>query len=419
MSWIDRIKTDLSISLGDGNVFTPQYVISSVSKNVQYNISEFFFKGVKGSLVKRGTNRGTQYDMNIKFVGEDNIEVAAAFQKSSENPKPWTISHPFYDNLFVQPVSLTFDNSVLNVTTINAVIIETILNSGATPDIVNAQSKVVIDAVVVDEVVASALVAEVPAPDPSFLQKLTENILKFYQKVVAKLNSIESNLADYTAEFNKYNSILNAAVLKTTALIAQAQRIAAFPANFIATVRDRIELFKTQLEVMAGNIANILSIYSLPTAQLKRLYEANAGACISGMCVAAVTNITDDYDYRPNVLQVIKDIVDSHNAYLANLDLIQTANGGGVDSYIPDPNGITLLTFLVNYTVSALFDISAGAKQERVIYLQEVSNVILMTYELYGMSVDDSTIDTFMTTNNIDLKEVLLLEKGRKITYYV
>lgn len=63
--------------------------------------------------------------------------------------------------------------------------------------------------------------------------------------------------------------------------------------------------------------------------------------------------------------------------------------------------------------------IANGSKQERIIYLAEDTNIIVLTHKLYGLLPDDSTIDEFLRNNpDISDSELLGLEKGRRIVYY-
>ena len=101
------------------------------------------------------------------------------------------------------------------------------------------------------------------------------------------------------------------------------------------------------------------------------------------------------------------------------MQTLQTVNGFESDSYLPDATFIDSLNYAVNYAVSNLYEIALNARQERIICLEEDSNIIILAHRFYGLSEDDSTIDYFAQTNNIGLSETFQVEKGRKIVYYV
>jgi hypothetical protein len=69
-------------------------------------------------------------------------------------------------------------------------------------------------------------------------------------------------------------------------------------------------------------------------------------------------------------------------------------------------------------TVSNLFDLAFDAQQERVVYLPKDSNLVLLTHKYMGLA-NDENMQRFREINNIKLKELFRIKKGRKIKYYV
>jgi hypothetical protein len=121
----------------------------------------------------------------------------------------------------------------------------------------------------------------------------------------------------------------------------------------------------------------------------------------------------------PAVYSVIDSVLSVYNSYIENLDSIQTENNGTIDSYIPSFEPLQNLSGLVNFAVSNLFTIAFGARQERTLFLENDSNVIILAHRFYGLNVNDSTIDDFINTNGIGVNEYYEILKGRKIIYYV
>ncbi len=125
MSWLNRIENiELEIITGDGAIYNPLW--QGAEKNVAYNVETFDFVNQPGSYVQRLEKNANQYPILLYFVGDNNIEEAAAFEKSSQNKNPWKVKHPYYDAITVQPISLKFDNKQHNVTIVTGTIIETI-----------------------------------------------------------------------------------------------------------------------------------------------------------------------------------------------------------------------------------------------------------------------------------------------------
>lgn len=438
-SWIERVNTDFRISCGETvkspngttdsqNVartsFYPQWL--NATKKVDYNISEFVFKEVAGSLVKRGNPRGTIYNLEIVFQGAANLDDSDTFKSKSDwvDPKtgyapPWQIEHPLYGTIIVQPVSLTFDNTKFNVTTITAEVIETIDVKSIIVFPKDPVSTIQATAATNRQAFADTYVSDVPKLSVTDLQRISMHIKSIYASVSTKINGLQSDVDAYAAAYNQANAVLNTAIYDSMAIISQTQLLLNTPALFVDTVVNRLNMFSVQLSILSTDIANILSIYNRPTQSLKKLYENNAGTTIASMCVASITNITTDYDYRPSILSVIGTIINSYNSYMANLYTLQSPNGGQLDSYIPDANSITQLTLLVNYATSVLFNLTSTAKQQRTLTIPYDTNLILVANQLYGMQPDDSTITTLIANNNIGPNEYITLKQGKQIIYYI
>ncbi len=404
MSWLEKINTDMKITTGDTAQYYPKWL--NARKDKEFNYAEFLFKGVKGSLVSRRLPKGRRYNIEIIFEGADCFEVSDAFDKSSENTKAWTIEHPVYGQIVVQPLGLSFDNSIYNITRITGTIIETIgskaLNTG-----ISAPDTIVANAVRSQQVFTDTFAAEIPTPETSLLQAMTNNVNNLYSSISSKIAD-NTDFTNFTNAYNQANTLLTSVVVDSASLIGQIQDVAAFPANFTGSVFSRLDFLSTQFNTLFVNLL---------TPHKKRLYENNAATSILGMCVASVTNY--DYVTRNDVIGAIDVILDSYNTYIANLDSIQSTVGGNTDSYIPDADSLSSLAEVVQYTLASLFDIAASAKQQRTMVLKEDTNLILLAYQLYGLTADDSTIKTLQKDNNIGLQEMLTIKKNRQILYYV
>ena len=120
------------------------------------------------------------------------------------------------------------------------------------------------------------------------------------------------------------------------------------------------------------------------------------------------------------MVQVIDIITTAWNDYVRNLDDVQSTNGGREGSYIPDPTPVYGLGRLINYTITSLFTIAAGSKQQRTMYVADDITLAGLAYKVYGdLQPDDSTITLLRETNEIGMDELLIIQKGRKIIYYV
>lgn len=409
MSWIEKIQSNLIIKTGDGKSYSPLWM--NATKAVEYNIAEFEFPNLAGTLVKRGTPKGRRYNLEFYFQGENHLDQAFAFEASANDNRPWTISHPMYNQIIVQPLGLIFDNTQLNTSKITGQVIETITEDS--PRITTSP----VDKIAEDKTNCDALFADSYAntvtPTATDINSMNSNTAGYYAKgaKVAKVPDSE----DYYNLFNDAKADILNATDEPLKAIQSIQRMINAPGQFATDVNTRLTLLIDQFNGLRSTISNIFS----PNA--KRLYENNAAALITSMAVATSTPLDSNNDYgnKTKVLNVIEKVLIQFNTFIADLDEMQTDNGGEPDSYIPDASSMIAMNNLMNYAISNLFNIALNSKQERTVYLEADSNVILLAHRFYGLNVEDSTIAEFMTNNNMGLSEMLQVKKGRKLIYYV
>lgn len=409
MSWIEKVKGNITIITGDGREFS--FLWLNPSRSFEFNLAEFSFPGLSGTLVKRGKPLGQKIDLELYIQGEDHLDTAEAFRLSSHDERPWTLSHPFYGQLTVEPMGIGFDNSKQNVTVIRITVIETITQDAPKLSI-DPKDKISSDKVLSDEIFALSF-SETVTPEVKEINQMTSNNVSVYREGA---KSVKSTI-DAQSYFNSFNAA-NSAILNATSDPLQAiramQAVISAPAYFAQAAEERINLLLTQFALLETMVEGSI------TYAFKKIFENNAGSLITSLIYAASSPLTDeDYGTRTDVLRIIEKIMDAHNRYITDLDSLQSENGGDEGSYIPDYESLQSLTTLVNYTISNLFTIALSSKQERTIILEEDSNIILLTHRFYGLDEADKNLDTFMRTNNIGINQLIKIRKGTSIIYYV
>jgi len=407
MSWILQAENEYVIVTGDDKSYTVQWLNPGYTK--EFNVSEFEFPGVRGTLVQRGTPKGRRFNIEIYFSGDDNLDKAREFDASSEDSRPWTIYHPLYGTLSVMPASLFFDDSSFNVTKITGTVIETIIEDKPimSVDPVDAINN---DIFLLSGRFADTYVLAVKKPDAKTVNLLLVNTDKIYKQGVKGIN----NTLDAEKYFNAFNTA-NAAIVKATSdpldAIRRVQAMINMPFQFADTVKNRINTLVDQFNLLRESIGNLIRVPD------KKTYENNAGFIIATMAQAAVTNI--DYTNRIAVLDVMDIISIHYDQFIEDLDTLSSLNGGSPDSYIPDAQSMSDLSDLINLTLSNLIIISLDSRQERVHITDKNTNIILLAHRLYGLEEDDSTLQDIINDNDIGINELLQVMKGRKIIYYV
>jgi hypothetical protein len=402
MAWQSDILNPLTIITGDGKTFTVAWVPDG--RVEEYNLATFEFNNLPGSLIVKSQPKGRKIPFKFFFQGDNYISDANDFLKSAANTNPWTVNHPLYGTIICHVAGLNFDDSKYNVSEVSCTLLETIQSDG-TLFSDNPIDKISADKAAND---GNFLAAFTVTPSVKDVNTLTATNNQLYAKGL-KLGGLSSY-------FNAFKAA-NAAVLNATSQPALAMRATQAlinqPASFSNGVKDRMGALSAQFTTLRTSISTQI------TRSAKKIYELQGGCIISAMALAASTPTSTDYPSSTDVLFVIGQLLDNYNNYITDLDSLQTANGGLPTSYIPDPTSIIGLNALISYTVSQLFAIALGAKQERSIYLENDSNWILLAHRFYGISADDSELILLMNQNNVGLNEVLEVKKGRKIIYYV
>jgi ribosomal protein S17E len=216
--------------------------------------------------------------------------------------------------------------------------------------------------------------------------------------------------------FNLYNEAL-ASILNITAdpitTMRKMQAVINKPAQFEVAVKNRIDTF---VDLFNSNRRNL---DKLTEPSSKKIFQIVCGAIVSAMCTGSAQPQAGNYTNKQSVFTIINQIVSTYNQYIADLDTLQSANNSNSSSFIPDWTSQAALNKLVNYTISTLFTIALGAKQERTYICEQDTNVILLTHRFLGLDKNDANINTMIEINNIGLNEMLNIRKGREIIYYV
>lgn len=457
MSWLENVDKGMRVMCGDGRIYEPLWVRSTVEKD--YNTSEFEFIEVSGTLVRKYKPKGSRYSLRICFEGDNHLDDVASFMKSADDQRPWTISHPLHGSINGQPVRIGRDDTAANVTELTILFVESITEES--PQVTTAPgAKVISDKSLLDDLVIQYYAVSLspssniinPFVKPSSVIRIQKaSLSQIYNSVAKKVKGATDSIKDkIDAEnyFNLFNQANSAIVNLTSDPIAAARSVSAMinaPFNFLNSVKSRIDTLVTSYNAVRSAVLNLninqtpVQINTIDRIASKRIYETNALMIISSMTNAAILQydaanneltsnptppessliVPNDYTSRQDVMNVIDAILDVYNTFLGDIDVLQSETGGDLDSYVPDFNSMNNLNSLVDFTISQLLDIVLDSKQERIIDLPEDMNVITIAHRYYGLDLNDVNLQRILDNNNIGISELLNVSKGRKITYYV
>lgn len=412
MSWIEQVNKDFEITTGDGRKYIPEWM--NANKNTSFNTKEFNFPGVPGTLVDRREPKGSKFELEIFFQGEDHLDVAQAFDISSKDKRFWTISHPLYGILNVQPSSLLFDNTKHNVSKITGVVTETIteINPKA---IVIPEDKIEEDTEFANDQMASSFENNV-TPTSTDINTAKADNAQAYATVETKIENDSDGQSYFNALNDAQNAMTNAAA-DAGAAIRKTQSFILAPALFAQSVKSRLSMLTENFSNLRKNIDGTAETVSKNT---KKFYEVQAGATLTAIALASSIPFDDnDYNNRPKVVDVIEIILEVFVEYLEDLDAMQLGSGGDPNDYVATAETIIQINNLLNYTMSNLFQIGLEARQERFYTTPDKTDLISLSHKLYGLANGDESINELIRNNSFGLKHMLEIAKDITVKYYI
>ena len=174
MSWKERIEQTIQLTTADGKVYKPLSRLSP--RRVDFNVSQFEFPNIDGTLVSRQNIKGYKYDESIVFQEENHREKYLEFEKSVKDKRPIEVLHPMYGLFNAHIISMVDDPTGLSNTKVQLSMVETILTEYPKSDI-DPNNQVGIDVDKTNETIAESFDnnADLSTADEINMQEKTEN----------------------------------------------------------------------------------------------------------------------------------------------------------------------------------------------------------------------------------------------------
>ena len=397
MNWIERIENKrLQIITGDGRTYEP--IWQNARFEFGFNFAEFNFVGEPGTLIDRRLHKGARYAVEFVFQGEDNIDVLNEFLQSAKDPRPWTLRHPLYDDLTVQPLGLNIDNSLFNISRITGTVAETI--EKIEPEtITDHKEEIKKQKEATDEANAADIAVKIKEPkggDVLMVKNWITSCAGTYADIA--LTAADALLLDNLV-FDAVNAAgrmledVNTYAQKTIALINFPFMVAG---SFQAKYRAIKESFDTLKQIFVRDDAtpNEINNYT--------------GLNMAMRSTLPVMAINSPFKTRPEVYDAIKQINDLNVQEIANID---------ETGAILNPDVSFQTERIINLSLGYLFNIAFNTKQERNLIVEKDTNPVVLAFRFYGAG--DDALDDFINENELSLNEMIQIPKGRRVVWYV
>lgn len=411
MSWVQRINNQLQITIGT-RTFEPNWVKAVLEQ--EYNLSEYNYPEVKGTFVDRRMSKGRKFSFSLFFQGDDHLDVADDFMKTSEDTTtPWSVNHPLYDQIIVQPSRIRLDNSNQNVSILTVTATETITRTGS--EFVSSGRQIIVDnkdlldAITLDDFEAqmksigasdiAASAASVEAIAPAGIAAISEESekIEFKNKIVAAQRDIINLIGEPRAAF------------------ASIQESIEFPFIVASSVKARVDSAVEMFERVVESFGNLTGLSRNDKVNL----SSQASMIASGAAIASVTNLDEfPYESRTRVNSTFETVLSLGNSYIDLINSLETDTQTDVESFAMNPDVVDGVQLVIDTTLQQLVDIAFNSSQEFSIRNEEDSNPMLLTHRFYGLDSDDENLNKFIVTNGIGSNEMLIIKKDREIIYY-
>lgn len=405
MDWIDRIDNiKFEIVTGDAVSYFPLFKSQDSEKSVEYNTSTFEFINVYGTLVDRKKPKSGKFPLTFFFEGADNIDQSEKFERSCDDSRAWVLIHPFYGRIVGQPISISRKDNFLNVTEFAVDFYESIevdypLKNFSIKDNTRELQKSVFSAS-----------ANSYANTKKFTSLDIAKNKTSIQDIASDMNKLQDN-STYTDFQNAMSTAMKAMdSLDQNPLeaIASIQRLLELPNRYLTSVQSRIAGYENTFNRLK------LSIDSLTD---KKYYESVGATIIAAISVVVVNPLFSDYVTVSALQNISLRLRTIFAEYTQTVDSLAVSLYDVNNTFNADPIVKSSLNQLVNFTLANLFTLSFGSKRERIIYTTKKTNAILLVHQYLGLDDDDKHLEDFIALNNIRLKELFSIQKGREIRY--
>lgn len=435
MSWQDQLATTkLEITTGNGLVWQPKW--KPKGKIVEMNNTIYDYPQLRGSFVDRRESKGDKYQFLIVFEGELCIENSESFLNSAKDKRAWTVIHPYYGTLTVQPIRLSIDNSSYNVSQISIECVDTLLSEQQFTErelrgeLLELSSLL---SVSVSTTYTNAL--NIPKASDSSLMLDSVSTWDHIQSLAIKT---KRELGEFKALVNTATSATENLISDATSAINQFNTLIEFPFRVRSRLQDRFNTFTEQYDRAKSTLSEFSGGTKSTPARDKYFFACQTASLIATSCLVCTLEpdaepneedseetlnytIEDDYTKRSELVTQIEEIKAFYAQFLEDSDALETDRADDESSYHLNDSVSFTLNQIVATSIRNLEDQIFGALQERTYKVPADSNIVVLAHRLLGFQSSDADekIQKVIDENGIGLNELVGVKKDKELTYYV
>lgn len=417
MAWesdlIDAVYTAPS-----GKKFTFNYD-SKLSSETDLKTATFTFPERDGALVVPLGIGGRRFSFTCFFYGKKSKKEAEEFEEGLKERGYGELQHPLYGTHKVVPtgvinrsddvvsgvgvssVSVTFAETLVDVSTINSEIVSTDeINLAADEfekksawefgkDIANATIK------------GATWAANMYKDGLGMATKALKGIAQAEKAINTKFSTIEFEL------FSSIDNLMGAA----QNVAVQTIKLMRLPGQVSINVASKIEGYATAIKSITHNfkdnpfnVENAKNQWASTRLMLESLAVSVSGGIVYDATKGSFRSRNEAVEAASRVLELYDSINQYETKNIENNYFVETGEGFG------------LMRDVVSKSVQYVVDKSFSLPTKKTLVLTRDRQIVELLYELYG-NLD--RIDEFIIDNNINYNELEVIPMGREVAYYV
>lgn len=414
----DRLRPVIKMTSPEGDFYEALWQGSPRNKSKKLGI--FNYPQFKGEIVQDLDVGSDRYPMTIFFEGEDHDLDAEDFYDSASQNGQWDVVHPVKGPLALQLISITENN--MPVESINII-------SFDLEWIVPANVLIVLSA---EEIVA-AVNAQAVNTNLSFLDQLSQLKQNTFAAIEAAKNAIDAatNIIDsvlgpisatitelndaFNGIVSSINNLLDSALIDPFALLGQITNLVQLPLLALNDFQSRIDSYRDVADQVFNLAPSGTTDADFNTTLINELVLGSV------LVASAQISATSEFTTRSQVIdaaeqttQLLLDTVNNLDTQQANFDSVDIDN-----QYFSQSSAYNDILFLTALSQKNLLLSIFDLKVEKRFTLKKKRSPLEITVtEKGGLGENDRNYDEFISSNNLQGDDILILPSGREVVIY-
>lgn len=419
MSWLDRLRGELTLTSPDGNVFTPLW--RGNPRTIGKKLGIFEFPKVRGAIVQDLDVGAFRYSISLFFDGEDNDLEAQRFSDAVQENGVWAVTHPIYGDRLWQLMSATINDVPMesgNLTRIETEWIEPLdLEILPSP----AQLAGILDSNAGDLTETAAdqlegIADQSTASGLAALKGAVEDVVSVFENTLQSISDVSAAISSEIAAIKRgIDAVLQVVPLDVIAVAGQIQALIELPGRAIEDVNARLGAYENFAAGIIGGIGH-------ETANAEGRNRVGIKELALTTCISAVSRIaaTGNLTSRTEAIEAIEGILTLFNDIIDDLDVSQEAfeDNPITTQYFSQSTSFPLTALIVAQAVALILISTFDLAVEKRFTLQTPRAPVEIAMTEYD-DISPEMLDFFIITNGLKANDILILPAGREVVVYV